>query len=306
MVIKLSHICVCICTYKRQKLLERLLKKLQNQKTDKLFSYSIIVIDNDHKQSAKNIVKDFKEKSKIVIEYYIEPEQNIALARNKALQNAIGNFVAFVDDDEFPVNDWLYNLYKTYNEFKSDCVFGPVKPHFDKEPPGWIIKGKLCERPAYETGTILHWQNRGTGNVLISKDVLDDRENVFNPKFGTQGEDVDFFKRLIEKGYTFVWCDEAAVHETVPPDRWKLSYFLNRALHNGRNSILRRNKNQHYCQKVTLILKTIIAFFIYTLVLPFLLLIGRHVFVKYLIKNFNHIGRIFTLLGINVARNKNH
>ena len=119
---KYDHITVCICTYKRPKLLERLLNELQNQTTDDLFIYSIVVVDNHHNQAAKNTVAASKKKSSIAIEYHHEPEQNIALARNRAVKNAKGNFIAFIDDDEFPVNNWLIHLYKTYNRVVAQLV----------------------------------------------------------------------------------------------------------------------------------------------------------------------------------------
>ena len=56
-----NHISICICTYKRPHLLEKLLKKLQYQKTNDLFTYSIIVVDNDKNKSAKCIVEEFKQ-----------------------------------------------------------------------------------------------------------------------------------------------------------------------------------------------------------------------------------------------------
>lgn len=102
-----DHITVCICTYKKRGLLAYLLNELQNQITDKLFTCSIVVVDNDYTQSAKSITSSFKEKS--LINYCNEPEQNVSLARNRAVENAEGNFVAFIDD-EFPVNHWLMNL----------------------------------------------------------------------------------------------------------------------------------------------------------------------------------------------------
>ena len=51
-----DHISVCICTYKRPKLLVRLLRKLQKQQTANLFTYSIVIVDNDFNQSAKEAV----------------------------------------------------------------------------------------------------------------------------------------------------------------------------------------------------------------------------------------------------------
>ena len=106
------HICVCICTYKRPELLKRLLSKLEEQETEGLFDYSILIVDNDSSGSARQIVKSYARQSKISINYYVEPDQSIALARNKAVANAKGEFVAFIDDDEAPTRRWLLNLFK--------------------------------------------------------------------------------------------------------------------------------------------------------------------------------------------------
>ncbi len=125
-----DHISVCVCTCQRQKLLAELLIKLQHQVTNGLFSYSITVVDNDQAQSAKGLVESFKQRSLITINYYTEPEKNIALARNKAVETMEGNFIAFIDDDEFPVKEWLLNLYKTCAQLNADGILGPVKHFF--------------------------------------------------------------------------------------------------------------------------------------------------------------------------------
>ena len=83
-----KHISVCICTYKRPRFLKRLLEELGGQDTGGLFTYSIVVADNDHLQSAKPVVWDFAAVSSIQVTYCVEPQQNIALARNKAIENA--------------------------------------------------------------------------------------------------------------------------------------------------------------------------------------------------------------------------
>lgn len=296
-----DHISVCICTFKRPKLLTRLLRQLQNQITDHIFTYSVVVVDNDHSESAKKIVTSFKDRSLVSIDYYNEPEQNIALARNKATENAKGNLVAFIDDDEIPVNNWLYNLYKIYNKYKADGVLGPVKPHFEIEPPQWILKGKILERNSFETGTILRsHRHMRTGNVLLSRRIFEDKGSLFDPRYGrTGGEDSDFFKRMIERGCTFVWCNEAYVYEMVPPERFRRTYFLNRALLRGAVSSKRDAFN------IQSMLKSVVAITLYTSSLPFFLIICRHLFMKYLIKDCNHIGRLLALCGIEIVREKN-
>src|SRR2546425_6708031 len=191
------HISVCICTYKRLRLLQRLLEKLGGQDTNGLFTYSIVVADNDHLQSAKAVVCDFAAASRIPITYCVEPRQNIALARNKAIENAKGDFVAFIDDDEFPTKRWLLTLFEASNEYDVDGVLGPVKPHFDEAPPKWVVKGRFYERPTYPTGFVIDWRKGRTGNVLLKKRIFAAVAQPFRPEFLT-GEDQDFFGRMIE------------------------------------------------------------------------------------------------------------
>ena len=290
-----SHISVCICTYRRPDLLWRLLEKLGNQETGELFTYSIIVVDNDDKKSAKNPVKELRNKSSIPIDYYNEPRNSIPLARNMAVKNAEGRYVAFIDDDEFPLNDWLLNLYQTYNYYDADGVLGPVKPHFETAPPRWIIKGNFFERPSYKTGYILHWKETRTGNVLLQKNIFNNSENMFNPEF-RHGEDKEFFKRMTEKGYGFVWCNEAPVYETQTSDRFKRTYLLKRALLRASFS------SRHASSKLANIYKSLLALTIYTMALPALFLIGHHIFMKYLIKDFDHIGVLLAAFGVNVEK----
>ena len=59
MPITTKHISVCICTYRRPQLLKRLLQTLEEQETDGLFTFSIVVADNDGQRSAEPLVSDF-------------------------------------------------------------------------------------------------------------------------------------------------------------------------------------------------------------------------------------------------------
>ena len=290
-----KHINVCICTYKRPPFLKRLLEELGNQDTGGLFTYSIVVVDNDHLQSAKLVVDDFAIMSSIPIKYCVEPRQNIALARNKAIESASGDFVAFIDDDEFPTNRWLLTLFKTCSEYKVDGALGPVKPHFDEEPPKWVVKGKFYDRATYPTGFVIDWSKGRTGNVLLKRSIFGEETHPFRPDF-LSGEDQDFFRRMIEKGHVFVWCNEAVAHEIVPPIRWKRTFMLRRALLRGAVSLLDPTFGARD------IAKSLIAVPVYTAALPFALLFGHHRFMILLVKNFDHIGRLFALLGIKLVR----
>jgi glycosyltransferase involved in cell wall biosynthesis len=283
-----------VCTYKRPKLLAKLVKELQVQDTDDLFTYSAVVVDNDYRKSAKRTVEDLKRHSCVPIDYYNEPEQNIALARNKAVSNAKGEFMAFIDDDEVPTRSWLVNLYKACNDFHADGVLGPVVPYYEVDPPKWVVDGKFYERPCHRTGEVLHWTNTRTGNVMFRRDIFKKEENLFRQEFGSGGEDRDFFRRMIIKGFRFVWCLEAPVYEAITAERCTRSFMLRRALLRG--------QLPHF--KTVDFAKSLIAVPLYTASLPFLVVAGHHLFMKYLIKDFDHIGRLLALCGINVIKEK--
>src|ERR1700691_1510442 len=167
-----EHISVCVCTYKRPVLLKRLLNELGRQETGGLFAYSIVVADNDEAKSAEAVVAEMRLSSTIAVKYCVEPRQNIALARNKVVENAEGAFVAFIDDDEFPATNWLLTLFNTCKQFNVDGVLGPVKRHFDEEPPAWIRKSRFYDRRVNPTGTRVDWHEARTGNVLLKRQIL--------------------------------------------------------------------------------------------------------------------------------------
>ena len=82
-----AHISVCICTLKRPQMLLRLLQALERQQIGEEFTFSVVVADNDSAESARESVEQFSRRSSLRIIYCVEPRQNIALARNKALAN---------------------------------------------------------------------------------------------------------------------------------------------------------------------------------------------------------------------------
>jgi glycosyltransferase involved in cell wall biosynthesis len=293
-----KHITVCICTFRRPELLRRLLVVLEGQRSDGQFKYSVVVADNDAGESSRSVVAEFDRKSGLDISYRSEPRQNIALARNKALEGAKGDYIAFIDDDEFPAADWLLTMLTVCENFRAAGVLGPVRPHFEQPPPRWIIDGRFCERPEHPTGRVMHWEESRTGNLLFRRDILDREPMAFRPEFGTGGEDKDFFMRMSQRGLVFRWCNEGLTYESVPPSRWKRSYMLKRALLRGKNIL------KHPGGRGRLLAKSFVAVPVHAAALPFTLLAGQHVFMKTCIKLCDHLGRILAWLGYDAVRDR--
>jgi len=299
-----DHISVCICTFHRDKMLERLLRKLALQETGGVFDFSTIVVDNDAAGPARETVMRLRAELGMVIDYAIEPERTIPAARNRALGLARGNYVGIIDDDEFPPYLWLITMYRAIKTFEVDGALGPVHPFFNQKPPAWLLKGRFCERPVHRTGTLLDWSQTRTGNVLLKRDVFDKHQLRFDLKWKTSGSDRAFFKQAMQLGYKFVAVEEAPVYECVPPERWKKSYYLRRALVHGFNAYRNSASELHGFSRVAVPLKSAAALIAFTMALPIAACLGSHVLVSCLEKGGHHLSQLLAMVGIELIKKR--
>jgi glycosyltransferase involved in cell wall biosynthesis len=285
------HICVCVCTYRRPELLSHLLQELLAQDTEGRITYSIVVVDNDRLESARSVTARWAASAGIPVKYCVEARRGISPARNTAIENATGDFLAFIDDDEWPTRRWLLTLLEACHQYRADGVLGPVRPHFEEAPPRWVIKGRFYERPAHATGFVIGGREGRTGNVLLKREMLEGERQPFDPRFLT-GEDQDFFARMIARGRVFIWCNDALAYETVPPVRWKRRFMVKRALLSGSMSPLQPAFG------VARIARSCLAVVAYAAGLPLTLPFGHHRFMQCAIKLCDHLGGLLALVGI--------
>lgn len=300
----MDNISICVCTYKRPLYLDYLINKFQRLIINEL-EVSMTIVDNDKDETAKHIVDKYSSKSNIPINYIVEPNKNIALARNKAIQNSKGSLIAFLDDDEFPVDTWLIELYTTFCKYKVNGVLGPVEPFFTEETPEWLKRSDLCKRPSFNTGTFLLPHQCRTGNVLLQKSIFSEQENFFDPKFGLiGGEDTDFFKRMTKKGYKFVWSNEAIAYEHIPLNRQSRTYYIKRAFLRGYSTSIQNQLKTNSLLKSKLIGKSLLAITVYSGKLPLTLIFKNSKMMDLLVRMFHHTGNIFGYLKVlsNVKR----
>jgi succinoglycan biosynthesis protein ExoM len=287
---------ICIATYKRPSLLKQLLQTIESQEGIKGGECSLIIIDNDCNQSASSTVAEFSGKSQFKVTYEVEPQQNIALARNRAINISVSDYIIFIDDDEEPIPTWVSHLVTCAQKYNADVVFGPVVPILPKTTPEWIIDAKLFTRLENESGTRMNIG--GTGNTLVRKTALDDYKGPFDIKFGlTGGSDSELFNSMNEDGKEMVWCDSAEVHEKIEASRMNLKYILLRAFRVGQ--CFARVKLRYKCwyEKIGWLLYrlslVLAALVLTSILLPF----GRKYSVKPTIKIFTNLGQISSLTG---------
>ena len=119
-----------VCTRHRPEQLRRALASLLQQTESAI---EILAIDNapESVETRKLIEQEFPS-----VRYVREPRQGLDFARNRALREAHGRVVAFLDDDAVAHRTWIRNLRRTFRESaKVGLCTGPVEA-LDLRAPG--------------------------------------------------------------------------------------------------------------------------------------------------------------------------
>lgn len=109
---------VIIPIYNASKYLERCLSSLCKQSLNNI---EIICIDDGSTDNSAQIIKKFENKYKNVKAYYIE-NNGAAYARNLGLSSAIGDYVIFLDADDYFYKSFLERMYTTAVKEDVDIV----------------------------------------------------------------------------------------------------------------------------------------------------------------------------------------
>ena len=228
------NISVCIATHRRPERLRALLGDLAQQR---LPPQEVIVVDNDDAESGRQAVERARTAgTPFPIHYANETQKNVAIARNRTVELAQGQWLAFVDDDERAPADWLERLAAAATRFDADGVLGPVEPVLPESAPAWLRRGRFYDWERLQTGATVPVKLLRFGNVLLRAATLRAQRPPFDPAYGlTGGEDGDLLARLTQAGARIVWCDEATVREPVEAARLSLRWLLLRSLRGGQD-----------------------------------------------------------------------
>jgi glycosyltransferase involved in cell wall biosynthesis len=230
------HVCLCIPTFRRPDGLRKLLSHVAELNfAGKL---DVIVVDNDAEmRDGVVIVEQFATRFPFPLTCIIEPNRGQTYAYNRAFSEACRatpspDYVAVLDDDEFPDPSWLAEMIRVALDYRADIVGGPVFPVFD-QPNHWLAQSGFYAPVRHDTGPVP--MVYGAGSMLIRRDILAQYlDEPFSHAFAfTGGSDYDFFWRCRVDGRSFAWADNATVFETTPPARTTIGYLLRRKFRNG-------------------------------------------------------------------------
>lgn len=226
------EVSICCCTFRRPAGLARLLQSLRSLDSASP-SHEVIVVDNDAHASAQPVAEAARLEG-MQVKYTIEPARGLARARNRSLELAAGDYVAFIDDDEEAAPRWLLELWEEVVRSGADGGIGPVLPTFAAGAPRWLVEGGFFERGRPPTGTPLKAELTRMGNALVARRPLIALRGPFDERYNfTGGEDGDVFARLIGAGCRFVAVDSAIVFEYLTPRRTTVRWLLKRRVRTG-------------------------------------------------------------------------
>ncbi|MEM7309605.1 MAG: glycosyltransferase [Planctomycetota bacterium] len=230
------ELAICLATYRRPLMLSRLLGSLERAVIPEGTRVHLRIVDNDAKGSAREVVERLRweGEGRGELVYDIEPEQNIALTRNRAVERGPADLVLFVDDDEVVPEDWLRAHLRVLDDSGADAVFGPVDGRLPAGAPLWLYDEAMFNKETGPDGTRLDWRDTRTSNTLVRGRWFYGAGYRFDPSFGRSGSsDTDLFKRMEEAGASYVSADSARVWEDVEPERANLRWLLKRYYRNG-------------------------------------------------------------------------
>ena len=237
----MSRVVVAIPTYRRPQGLERLLRALAELRTG--VELRVLVADNDaeRKEGLATVSRVKSRTYRWPLEAISVAERGIAQARNAIVAHVLDNYdadyLAMLDDDEWPESDWLDAFLAVARNTNADALHGAVLPAFEAMPGHWAKACRGLSPWRGKTGPVsmIH----STSNVLIRRAAL---QPLVRPYFDSRfalsgGEDKDFFTRLASSGAKFAWADAAVVHAHVPVSRSTPRWALQRAFRIGNSDM---------------------------------------------------------------------
>ncbi|MGO9171817.1 MAG: glycosyltransferase family 2 protein [Rhodomicrobium sp.] len=222
---------ICICTFQRPQI-EDAIRSVAEQALPPNVRVRLTIADNSIEGSAREAAAQAAKKYALGVDYLHAPGANISIARNACLDYAVGDWIAFLDDDETASPGWLAALLA--KSAGADIVFGPVQAIYGAGAPAWLRAGDFhSARVVYCNGRI---DTGYSGNVLMRRSEVEAANIRFDLAYGISGgEDTLFFGRLAAAGLRLAEAPEALAFEPVHEQRATLRWLGRRSLRAGQS-----------------------------------------------------------------------
>lgn len=239
-----TSIAVAICTFKRNQDLTVLLRALLAcaERVRERAAIGVVVVDDTATGDARVVAERFADDFELGLHYRISGRQNISLARNMAVEAAIGiaEWTAMTDDDCEPPPEWLERLLDGQGRTDVDCVTGRMIRRAPPGSPRWLMDEPFFELGVEEPADGAEMEAGATFNSMARSRWLKDHADVrFDPAFGVVGgEDMVFFRAARRAGLRICFVAGAHVYENESAARATFRYQLYVHLWHGNSASL--------------------------------------------------------------------
>lgn len=264
---------VAIPTYNGASRVPLVLEKLRSQIDTENISWEVIVVDNNSSDNLTEVVENFKTEwfDSVPLRYCFEAEQGLAFARQRAIEEAKGYLVGFLDDDNLPEANWVAEAVKFGREHQTAGAYsGRIIGEFEVEPPENFkkIKPYLAirehgskphlfepEKLRLPPGAGLVIRKQAWSQSVPSRLALMGRVG----KVMVAGEDYEALLYLHKGGWE-IWYDPAmCLRHKIPKERLEREYLLSLAKGIGLATCQLRMVNAKNIEKPTILLRTILG-----------------------------------------------
>lgn len=240
---------VALCTHNHADRLERTLADLAQLKAPEA-AWEFLVIDNGCRDATPELLARHAWPAGWQVRVVREEKLGLSNARNRAIAEARGDYVIFMDDDETADPDWLCAFERLIADKQPDAFGGRIRVLFEDMRPPWLsdeLLGFLGElnradeiAPLTDPYTSFYGGNFGFRKTVCERagdfDAMLGRKGTDN----TGGEEVDFYRRLLDAGFNVWWTPEAVIHHRIQAAKLERSYFLDLHYRMGRMEAIRQ------------------------------------------------------------------
>lgn len=264
---------VAIPTYNGANRLPLVLEKLRSQINTENISWEVIIVDNNSSDNVTQVVNSFRSEwpDNIPLRYCFEAQQGLAFARQKAIEEANGNFIGFLDDDNLPEADWVIEAVKFGQEHQTAGAYsGKIIGDFEVNPPENFdtIQAFLAIRE-HGSKTCLFEPEKlrlppGAG-LVVRKQAWSENVPTRLALIGrvgnsiVAGEDYEALLYLHKGGWKIWYNPTMCIHHKIPKQRLEKEYLIPLAKGIGLATFQLRTINTKSWQIPVIFLKTILG-----------------------------------------------
>ncbi len=197
----MSKVSIIVPVYNVEKYIVKCMESLVNQSLDDI---EIIVVNDGSTDGSREILKDYENKYPNKIKVFDKSNGGLSDARNYGVQYATGEYIAFLDSDDYVELSMYEKMYNKAKEESSDmveCDFIWEYPNKQKVDNGRIYENKK-EMITY--ARVVAW------NKLIKRSLIQDTKIEY-PK-GLRYEDIEFFYKMVPYYNKVSFIKEPLIH----------------------------------------------------------------------------------------------